>query len=237
MATLVIIPLEPQICTPFAPALGVFVSRVLRASKVTRRFLIWEGFLSFAQTPTGNSICRLKGSWERDCVSLERVENAMEGATSLLELYKQYLTLSITSVNLTTMERRNKATWTLAELAKETAISPRTIRYYIARGLLDGPLIAGRDAAYSVEHLERLRTIQRLQSRGLMLAEIGRILAAGPEGTDLPVPESWHRYVLADDVVVLTRSDRAPWRARKLQKALAELAARIKKENDDESRG
>ena len=63
---------------------------------------------------------------------------------------------------------------TLAELAEAAGIPARTIRFYIARGLLDGPLKAGRGAVYTAEHLARLEKIKTLQAEGRMLAEIGR---------------------------------------------------------------
>lgn len=67
--------------------------------------------------------------------------------------------------------------WTLRELAAETGVTERTIRFYISRGLLDPPLRAGRDAAYGPAHKARLEAIRALQSRGMMLAEIAHALA------------------------------------------------------------
>ena len=52
--------------------------------------------------------------------------------------------------------------------------SARTVRFYIARGLLDGPGIAGRGASYGPDHLERLRKIRQMQQRGLTLTAISR---------------------------------------------------------------
>jgi DNA-binding transcriptional MerR regulator len=46
---------------------------------------------------------------------------------------------------------------TLAELADASGIPPRTVRFYIARGLLEGPEVAGRGATYGPGHLERLQ--------------------------------------------------------------------------------
>ena len=72
--------------------------------------------------------------------------------------------------------------FTLAELAEETGIAGRTIRYYISRGLLAGPSMAGRGATYGETHLERIDKIKELQAKGLMLTEIARALGI-PEGT------------------------------------------------------
>jgi DNA-binding transcriptional MerR regulator len=130
-----------------------------------------------------------------------------------------------------------KETWSLAELAEETGISPRTIRYYISRGLLDGPTVAGRGAAYGKDHLARLRAIQELQGQGAMLSEIGRLLEGGPPQDSLPSPESWKAYPLERDVLVWVRADIAPWRNREICRALSEFTTRIKQEinnaNDD----
>lgn len=120
---------------------------------------------------------------------------------------------------------------TLAELADESGVPPRTIRYYIARGLLDGPLVAGRAASYGPEHLERLRQIRSLQSQGLTLAEIARRLGQrGPE-PELPSPTAWWSYPVAEDVIVLVRTDSAPWRLRRVQSALRALAAALANED------
>ena len=42
---------------------------------------------------------------------------------------------------------------TLADLSTATGIPGRTIRFYIAQGLLDGPDTAGRTARYSPRHM------------------------------------------------------------------------------------
>ena len=65
---------------------------------------------------------------------------------------------------------------TLAELAEAAGVPARTIRFYIARGLVDGPVKAGRGAAYTAEHLARLERVKSLQAEGRMLSEIGRIV-------------------------------------------------------------
>lgn len=136
------------------------------------------------------------------------------------------------------MEPNRRQTWSLAELAEEAGLSPRTIRYYISRGLLDGPLVAGRGAAYTEDHLARLHKIRQLQARGLMLAEIRLKLAGMPAVGALPPADSWDRYPIAEDVTVWVRRDTAPWRSRTIARALAEFAAKTKQDgnhdHDDE---
>ena len=121
---------------------------------------------------------------------------------------------------------------TLPELAEATGLPPRTIRFYIARGLLDGPLKAGRGAAYTAEHLARLDRIKGLQSEGRMLSEIGRILG-GAQTKRLPEPTAWWQHTVADDVVVWARTDVSPWRTKQVRAAIAELARVLREERKE----
>ena len=116
---------------------------------------------------------------------------------------------------------------TLAELADATGLAARTIRFYIARGLLDGPVKAGRSAAYTEEHLARLEKIKKLQAQGRMLSQIGRSLAGGTPEKEAAPPTAWWQHTIADDVVVWTRSDRSPWRTKQIRAAIDELARNL----------
>jgi DNA-binding transcriptional MerR regulator len=84
----------------------------------------------------------------------------------------------------------NKTTneWTLKELAAETGVPGRTIRFYISRDLVDPPLRAGRGAAYGEKHKSQLTEIRALQAKGLMLAEIAHILAGEPSSAKISPP-------------------------------------------------
>ena len=66
----------------------------------------------------------------------------------------------------------------LHELAHLTGVTPRTIRFYIAEGLLPRPEGNGPAAVYSADHRDRLRLIALLKDRYLTLQEIRRELAA-----------------------------------------------------------
>ncbi len=60
----------------------------------------------------------------------------------------------------------------------------RTIRYYTPLGLIDRPAaMKGRTALYDDKHLTQLVAINRLQARGLSLAEIQERLAGLPDKT------------------------------------------------------
>ncbi|MEO8229047.1 MAG: MerR family transcriptional regulator [Chloroflexota bacterium] len=68
--------------------------------------------------------------------------------------------------------------YSLQDLADLANVSPRTIRYYVAQGLLPSPGQVGPGAHYTDAHLARLRLIRRLQRDHLPLAEIRAKLAA-----------------------------------------------------------
>jgi len=119
---------------------------------------------------------------------------------------------------------------TLSELAEETGLTARTIRYYIARGLVDGPDVAGRGAVYGTRHVDRLREIQRLQAEGRMLAEIA---SADVDGGELPMPVATQQYEIAKGVVVTVRADLAPWRIKQIRQTLAKCAAELKNTHED----
>jgi DNA-binding transcriptional MerR regulator len=70
-----------------------------------------------------------------------------------------------------------KKEWTLRELAAETGVPERTIRFYISRGLVDPPLRGGRGAAYGAGHKVRIEQVKKLQAKGMMLAEIAHAIA------------------------------------------------------------
>lgn len=82
--------------------------------------------------------------------------------------------------------------YSLTELADLAGVTPRTVRYYLAQGLLPAVGQTGPGSKYGVDHLDRLRLIKRLQAEHLPLAEIRhrleglepetiRDLAGGPE--------------------------------------------------------
>lgn len=64
---------------------------------------------------------------------------------------------------------------TIAELAEEADVTPRTIRYYVEQGLLPPPG-RGRIAEYTEEHLQLLGLIGRLKRHYLPLEEIRDML-------------------------------------------------------------
>jgi DNA-binding transcriptional MerR regulator len=65
---------------------------------------------------------------------------------------------------------------TVEQLAQETGLSVRNIRSHQARGLLPPPEVRVRVGYYGPEHITRLRLIQELQSEGLKLEGVKRLL-------------------------------------------------------------
>ena len=113
---------------------------------------------------------------------------------------------------------------TFAELAAKAVLPGRTIRFYIAKGLLSGPVKAGRGATYGKEHLETLRSIKASQAKGLTLSEVARRLSGESQGQELPSPTAWWNYTLAEDVTVSVRADVSPWRLKQIRRYLNEMA-------------
>jgi len=125
---------------------------------------------------------------------------------------------------------------TLAELSEESGISARTIRFYIARGLLDGPVKAGRGAVYTEEHLARLEKIKKLQAEGKMLVEIVRGLNVGRPAQTAAAPSPWWHYMIQEDVMVWVRGDVSPWRMKRIQAAVDTMASLLQDSGNNEAR-
>ncbi|MGI9252815.1 MAG: MerR family transcriptional regulator [Thermomicrobiales bacterium] len=98
----------------------------------------------------------------------------------------------------------------LAELTEAANVSVRTVRYYIAEGLLPPPLGSGPASFYTPAHRERLQLIGRLKDAYLPLKEIRRRLA-GVEDAELPAllqlsdaelfdPTTWESRIRASTV-------------------------------------
>ena len=74
------------------------------------------------------------------------------------------------------MESGREREYSIGELAEAAGISTRTIRYYVAEGLLPPPAGAGPNSRYTDTHLEQLTLIGRLKEQYLPLKEIRRRL-------------------------------------------------------------
>lgn len=124
-----------------------------------------------------------------------------------------------------------KNEYSLTELSDKTGISPRNIRYYISKNLLNGPVQAGRNAIYTENHLKRLMEIKDKKDSGLSLHEIA-VESQDIQAT-LGEPSAWIQYCLEDDVQVSIRSDISPWRIQQIKRALNKILPQIQKNGDE----
>jgi DNA-binding transcriptional MerR regulator len=124
---------------------------------------------------------------------------------------------------------------TLAQLSEESGLPARTIRFYIARGLLDGPVKSGRGAVYTAEHLARLEKIRQLQAEGRMLVEIAHDLSGGSPAHAAVAPSPWWQYVIQEDVMVWVRGDVSPWRMKQIRTAVDDFSSRLRGPEDNKT--
>ena len=75
----------------------------------------------------------------------------------------------------------------ISELASLSDVSIRTIRYYIAEGLLPPPDIRGRYAVFTDEYMHRLNLIKRLKDAYLPLNRIREVLNALDDSQIVPL--------------------------------------------------
>jgi DNA-binding transcriptional MerR regulator len=69
---------------------------------------------------------------------------------------------------------------TIDELAARAGVPVRTVRFYIAEGLLPGASTRGKGASYTHEHLDRLQLIRLLVARHLPLAAVRELVTRLP---------------------------------------------------------
>jgi DNA-binding transcriptional MerR regulator len=81
------------------------------------------------------------------------------------------------------MNADGDATLTIDELASETAVPSRTIRFYQQKGLVPAPVMKGRVAFYGPKHIERLELVAKLQDRGLRIDAIRELVKRLDEGS------------------------------------------------------
>ena len=125
----------------------------------------------------------------------------------------------------------------MVELAEVSGVPARTIRFYIARGLLPPPLVGGRAACYSEEHLKELDRIKTLQRQGRTLAKIAWHLDEGQKEVRPPEPSAWWSYPVSKDVVVEVRCDASPWRLKQVRSLIAQMIRQLNEnEEKDQAR-
>ncbi|WP_112354145.1 MerR family transcriptional regulator [Shewanella benthica] len=81
---------------------------------------------------------------------------------------------------------KNINRYTLNDLCQLVELTPRTVRFYIQKSLLQAPEGSGRGAHYTQAHIERLLEIKKWQHAGLSLERISELLF--DESNDKPLP-------------------------------------------------
>lgn len=131
--------------------------------------------------------------------------------------------------------------YAIDELATLAGATPRTVRYYIAQGLVDRPAGEKRGAHYLRRHLEQLLLIRRWTEAGLSLERVRELIAGAPED---PPPraatpgavEVWSRVTLADGLEVQIEPGRAglsPEQVRALVRGLTALYHELRAQAQD----
>jgi len=109
---------------------------------------------------------------------------------------------------------------TIQELTETTGVTRRTLRYYIAMGVLMAPRGVGKGARYTEEHVDRVGLIRQMQLEGQTLDQIKLLLESGSveEQTD-----PWVHLSCPDDMRVLIRMDLPAERSKQLKEAVAAM--------------
>jgi DNA-binding transcriptional MerR regulator len=120
--------------------------------------------------------------------------------------------------------------FSLDELSTLAGTTARTVRYYIAQGLLDRPAGEKRGAHYLPQHLEQLLLIRRWTDAGMSLERI-RELRAGAIAEPMPRParpgsvDVWSRVTLADGLEVNIEPGRAGLAPEQLRRLVSDITA------------
>jgi DNA-binding transcriptional MerR regulator len=124
----------------------------------------------------------------------------------------------------------------IGELAEQTGLTQRTLRYYEEIGLLDPPSrMAGGFRLYSPQDVSRIQQIVRLkQLLGFSLAEIKTIITAQEELSELRSryhadPDARHRLAALDraETIVRRQLDLIDQKIEQMQTMRAELTAKL----------
>jgi DNA-binding transcriptional MerR regulator len=128
------------------------------------------------------------------------------------------------------------ARYSIDELSTLAGVTPRTVRFYIAEGLVERPQGEKRGAHYLQRHLEQLLLIRRWTDAGLSLDRVRELIAGAPED---PRPrraapgsvEVWSRVTVADGLEVQIepgRADLSPEQVRSLVRGITALYRQIR---------
>jgi len=126
--------------------------------------------------------------------------------------------------------------FSIDELSMLAGVTPRTVRYYIAEGLVERPVGEKRGAHYVRRHLEQLLLIRRWTDAGLSLERVRELLSGAPQD---PAPrraapgsiEVWSRVTVADGLEIHVEPGRAeltPGQMRSLVRGISALYRQVR---------
>lgn len=126
--------------------------------------------------------------------------------------------------------------YAIDELATLAGVTPRTVRFYIAQGLIDRPAGEKRGAHYLQRHLEQLLLVRRWTDAGVSLERVRELVAGAPEDPPRRAPppgsvEVWSRVTLADGLELHVEPGRAglsPEQTRALVRGLLALYRQVR---------
>jgi len=124
--------------------------------------------------------------------------------------------------------------YSLKELAEATGFTGRTIRYYIAEGLIPKPVGLGRTSHYTEDHRDALERVRRLRGEGRAIGEIRlALIAPTPPDGEVVSRSTWEHISLGEDVKVLLSASLPPSRRRHVEAALADFSRAVTNVDED----
>jgi DNA-binding transcriptional MerR regulator len=130
--------------------------------------------------------------------------------------------------------------YSIHDLATLASVPTRTVRFYIAQGLMDRPHGAKRGAWYEDRHLQQLLLIRRWTDAGLSLERVRELQAGSPEeAPPRPVKpgmvEVWSRITLADGVEVQLEPGRAAMTPEQVRAFIQEVTLAYRRVREPDS--
>jgi DNA-binding transcriptional MerR regulator len=130
--------------------------------------------------------------------------------------------------------------FSIEELATLCGVTARTVRFYIAEGLLDRPEGEKRGAHYLQRHLEQLLLVRRWTDAGLSLDRVRELLAGAPQDPPRRASppgsvEVWSRITVADGLEVQVEPGRAelsPEQLRELVRGITALYRQLRSDKE-----
>jgi DNA-binding transcriptional MerR regulator len=127
--------------------------------------------------------------------------------------------------------------YSIHDLATLASVPTRTVRFYIAQGLMDRPHGAKRGAWYEERHLQQLLLIRRWTDAGLSLERVRELQAGSPdEAPPRPVKagmvEVWSRVTLADGVELQVEPGRAGMTPEQVRAFIQDVTAAYRRVRD-----